>query len=96
MKYNPENGAIIGEDGHEHPIAFISRSAHERDPRLGHRFACADDAIGLLREFMAPWEGFTKDELMRRHLLGASDTPTLVRITRARALLARVDGEANP
>jgi len=58
-----------------------------------HLIAAAPELYEALAEMLSLWEGFSKDELKRRHLLGFIDTPALERIFAGRAALAKARGE---
>jgi len=58
LMFNPENGSITG--GGDLPVAFIARSAHEKNPEIGHLLAAAPelrDCVEAALLFFAggPW-----------------------------------------
>lgn len=52
LRFDPGLGIICTPD--DMPVAFMDRSAHERDPSLGHAMAAAIEMREALEAIMAP------------------------------------------
>ena len=80
---------------HNMRIAFMANFTphHDAAERWANLLAAAPELYEALAEMLSLWEGFSKDELKRRHLLGFIDTPALERIFAGRAVLAKARGE---